>query len=204
MLKTKSRSRSVRRFLSILLLGIFVIGLAPHFTPTAEADATDRDEGFYDQTYEIGANRLSFDGSSQSSSWSGAYTYTLPITLPPGRNGLQPSLALGYNSQSSEVDSFFGTGWSMGIPSITRLNKTGLNNLFDETYFSSSLSGELVNETGTPYGDYAAKVEDGSFLTYAFNSDDSWTVTDKSGTVYTFGADTDSRQDDSADLTHIY
>ncbi len=193
--------KAKRRFLSSLLLGLFAF---TSLAPRTFADATDRDEGFYDQTYEINNNRLSFDGSSQNSSWSGAYSFSLPLTVPSGRNGLQPSLALSYNSQSSEWDSFYGAGWSLGIPSITRINKTGLNNLYEETYFSSSLGGELVNETGTPYGDYAAKVEDGSFLTYEFNSDDSWTVTDKSGTVYTFGADTNSRQDDSADTTRIY
>ena len=193
--------KAKQRFLSSLLLGLLAF---TSLVPKTFADATSRDEGFYDQTYEINNGQLSFDGSSQNSSSSGAYTFSLPITVPNGRNGMQPSLALSYNSQSNEWDSFYGAGWSLGIPSITRLNKTGLNNLYDETDFNSSLSGELVNETGTPYGDYASKVEDGSFLTYVFDSDDSWTVTDKSGTIYTFGSSTDSRQDDPDDATHIY
>ncbi len=189
------------RVLTGALLSVF---LFVTLAPTTFADATNRNEGFYDQTFEIG-NRISSKQGSQTGSSSGAYVFSLPLNVPAGRNGLQPSLSLSYNSQGGEVNSFYGYGWSLDLPSISRMNKTGLNNLYSETNFSSSLSGELVSISGSPYGDYGAKVESGAYLDYVFNSsDDSWTVTDKSGTVYTFGSTADSRQDNPSDSTEIY
>ncbi|WP_171045073.1 RHS repeat-associated core domain-containing protein [Pseudoalteromonas rubra] len=49
----------------------------------------------------------------------GAFTYRLPLYVPPGRNGVQPKLALNYNSQSGKSSA--GYGWSFsGIEAIAR------------------------------------------------------------------------------------
>jgi hypothetical protein len=79
---------------------------------------------------------------------SGAFNYTIPIAVPPGRNGLQPDLKITYTSTDKKSDSLVGLGWSLNIPYIERLNKIGSDKLFnqepDQTFFTSSLSGELM------------------------------------------------------------
>jgi uncharacterized repeat protein (TIGR01451 family) len=67
------------------------------------------------------------------STFSGAATYQYPIELPPGRNGLQPTLGLSYNSkrvdgllqwQSSE---WAGLGWNIETIDIVR---TGIGEMW--------------------------------------------------------------------------
>jgi Salmonella virulence plasmid 65kDa B protein len=80
---------------------------------------------------------------------SGAFTTSIPIDAPPGRNGLQPNLSLSYNSQNTK-DSIVGYGWSLSIPYIERLNKTGSQDLYgSNAYYSSSIDGELAFATST-------------------------------------------------------
>jgi hypothetical protein len=53
----------------------------------------------------------------------GTFTYGMPIEVPPGRVGMQPSLAITY--ASSEVESALGVGFSLsGLSSITRCPRT--------------------------------------------------------------------------------
>ena len=81
---------------------------------------------------------------------SGALTQSIPLDIPPGRNGLQPELSLDYNSQATDQDSIAGYGWSLSIPYIERLNKTGSQTLYGpNAYFTSSLDGELATSALT-------------------------------------------------------
>jgi len=62
------------------------------------------------------------DGS-HSVNLTGAFTYNVPIKIPKGTKGIQPSLSLNYNSQSGY--GIAGYGWNLGGQSvITRVNKT--------------------------------------------------------------------------------
>jgi len=114
---------------------------------------------------------------------SGALVYDYPLSVPPGRNGLQPDLKLSYNSQRADADSPFGLGWTSSIPYIERQNIDGVDKLYSENYFTSSLDGDLKIVSGSEWG---AKVETGAFNKYVFSSNQ-WTMTDKDGTVYKFG-----------------
>ncbi len=136
----------------------------------------------------------------QSDQFSGGLSYDFPITIPPGRNGLQPDLKLQYASHVREEGSPFGYGWSVNIPYIQRLNKTGSDRLYTDNNFTSSLSGELVLVSGTTY---VPKVENGDFLKYDFGGT-SWTVTDKNGAIYKFGAQAATRQDNPTDSTKVF
>ena len=53
----------------------------------------------------------------------GAATYEIPIVVPPGRRGMQPSLSLGYSSRSG--NGIAGMGWSLsGLSSVHRCPQT--------------------------------------------------------------------------------
>jgi Salmonella virulence plasmid 65kDa B protein len=54
----------------------------------------------------------------------GALVHRVALEIPPGRNGLTPDLQLVYNSQQLD-DGIVGYGWSLSIPYIKRLNRTG-------------------------------------------------------------------------------
>src|SRR5579864_2611056 len=134
----------------------------------------------------------------------GALTTEFPIDIPPGRNGLQPDVNLTYSSSDNQLRSIFGEGWSVNIPYIERLNKMGVDNLYSTTtpnYFRSSLDGELA--TTSVSGTYVPRTENGNFNKYVFSSN-SWTMTDKNGTQYTFGTTMGSQQSDPSNTANVY
>tara|TARA_R110000850_G_C9994955_1_gene467523 strand:- start:1125 stop:11606 length:10482 start_codon:yes stop_codon:yes gene_type:complete len=71
----------------------------------------------------------------------GAASTSFPIKLPPGRNGLQPSLEVAYNSEGR--NGWMGMGWDIQTPAINVNTKWGIP-FFDPTYESEvfSLNGQ--------------------------------------------------------------
>jgi RHS repeat-associated protein len=56
--------------------------------------------------------------------FTGTGNFTVPIAVPPGRNGLQPQLALTYSTGNG--NSPFGLGWALSIPSVSRKTAKGV------------------------------------------------------------------------------
>src|SRR6516165_1683067 len=105
------------------------------------------------------------DGSS------GAFTQKLSLDIPPGRNGLQPTLSLDYNSQNTS-DGIVGYGWSLSIPYIELMNKLGSQSVYSIPYYSSSIDGELTASstvTSTSTEPTAPSVETNSDASAAWN-----------------------------------
>src|SRR5947209_20127608 len=56
--------------------------------------------------------------------FTGTGNFTIPIALPPGRNGFQPQLSLGYSTGNGNGP--FGVGWSLGVPGVSRKTSKGI------------------------------------------------------------------------------
>jgi len=135
----------------------------------------------------------------------GGMIQSFDIETPPGRNGMQPDLKLTYNNQNQEMDSAFGAGWSINIPYIQVLNKKGVESMYSDGYYLSSISGEIKPITTTT-GEtvYGAETDNGEFIKYELIDDTYWQAIDKNGVVYRFGYSAASRQDDSQNSAIVY
>jgi hypothetical protein len=56
--------------------------------------------------------------------FTGTGNFSLPIALPPGRNGLQPQLTLTYSTGNGNGP--FGLGWSLSVPGVSRKTSHGI------------------------------------------------------------------------------
>lgn len=54
----------------------------------------------------------------------GTGNFTVPIALPPGRNGFQPQLSLVYSTGNG--NGLFGLGWNLSVPGVTRKTSKGI------------------------------------------------------------------------------
>src|SRR5262249_40912076 len=79
----------------------------------------------------------------------GTGNFTVPIVLPPGRNGFQPQLNLVYSTGHGNGP--FGLGWSLSIPGVRRKTSGGAT-FYDDVQDVFLLSGaeDLVAVPGGP------------------------------------------------------
>ena len=56
--------------------------------------------------------------------FTGTGNFSVPITLPAGRNGLAPQLSLGYSTGNGNGP--FGLGWAASLPGVTRKTSRGV------------------------------------------------------------------------------
>lgn len=158
--------------------GIFVLALVGSFPPAYAA--AGRTLG----TYQV--------------SPTGAATYTIPIWAPRGPAGLQPQIALTYNSQSG--NGYLGVGWSVGgLSSIYRCTQTYAQDpapapitLTMSDVFC--MDGQRLRLTGGTYGDpdssYQTEVANFSNVTAygsAGNGPAYFEVQGRDGRTYEYG-----------------
>ena len=128
--------------------------------------------------------------SFQPDLFTGRATTGIPIAVPPGRKGVQPSLALAYSSSSR--NGTIGVGWSLDVGYIERNTKKGVPKYDSSdtfTFLFQGVSSELVQ---IPDGTYRVK-DEGAFLRFENLGVSGWRITDKSGTKYFFGQAPSSR-----------
>ncbi|MFB3918530.1 MAG: SpvB/TcaC N-terminal domain-containing protein [Candidatus Velamenicoccus archaeovorus] len=122
----------------------------------------------------------------------GAFSRSFPITVAPGRKGIQPSLALVYRSSSS--NSWLGMGFDLRAGYIVRSTRLGV-----PTYDDTQDMFCLVTDAGTTElvhlvdNLYQAKIES-SFTRFYKESNDSWRVLGKDGNILKFGETEESKE----------
>lgn len=137
--------------------------------------------------------------SPPSASNTGAVTTRFPLKLPQGRQGMQPELAIQYNSEGG--NGWMGLGWNLSTPSISIDTRWGVPR-YDaaketETYL---LDGEMLNPVAhrTTWVDRSTNKIFHTRVEGAFRKiermgqapgDCYWKVTDKDGTVRYYGGD---------------
>ena len=150
-------------------------------------------------------------GAVHADPFTGAATTSIPIEVPPGRNGMQPSLALTYNSAAG--NGWLGMGWDLEQEGIYRQTKWGVNystNTGEKAFEvkMAGVSGELVpTPAPAPSTQWSAKVEGGFSRIEKLTAGDGqimWKVTTKQGRKYFFGQTAASRQVDPANANRIF
>jgi RHS repeat-associated protein len=120
----------------------------------------------------------------------GTGNFTVPIALPPGRNGLQPQLSLVYSSGNGNGE--YGLGWNLSVPGVSRKTSKGIPRYNDfQDVFIVSGAEDLVPVPGGPVGviRYRPRTE-GLFARIDHHSDasnDYWEVHSKDGLVSLYG-----------------
>ncbi|WP_437316413.1 SpvB/TcaC N-terminal domain-containing protein [Sorangium sp. So ce385] len=127
---------------------------------------------------------------------SGSAHLSHPIVVPPGRNGIQPSLAIRYDSEHR--NGWLGVGWDL------RLSRVEIDTRFGVPTYATgeeryALDGSELVRTGDVSVEpqaYRQRVE-GRFariLRHGTGPDSyHWEVTDKSGTTYVYGRSANAR-----------
>lgn len=128
----------------------------------------------------------------------GAATYTIPIWAPAGPHGMQPHIALTYNSQQG--NSYVGVGWGVsGLSSIYRCNLTIAQDgaaapIALATSDGYCMDGQRLRLTSGTYGTASStyQTEVANFINVtaygtAGNGPSYWIAQDRNGRSYTYG-----------------
>lgn len=128
----------------------------------------------------------------------GTGNFTVPLSLPPGRNGFQPQLNLVYSTGNGNGS--FGLGWSLSVPGVSRKTSKGIP-IYDDgkDVFILSLAEDLVPVEGVAPGTtrYRPRTE-GLFARIDHHHDvnnDYWEVRSKDGLVSKYGTPNNADSD---------
>ncbi len=137
----------------------------------------------------------SYDVSS-----TGAFTYTVPLRIPPGIKGMVPNLSIYYNSQGS--NGMLGCGWDVvGFSAIKRTGNTIFHqNKVNPVTFTNTdvfvLDGQrlfLLNGSSDSYETEIRNYKTIKSFGASGNGPDYFTVEDADGTVYEYGNSVSSK-----------
>ncbi len=141
----------------------------------------------------------------------GTGNFTIPIALPPGRNGFQPQLNLVYSTGNGNGP--FGLGWNLSIPGVSRKTSKGIPR-YDEDKDVFILSGaeDLVPVKELGSATYFRPRTEGLFSEIVYHRDATnsyWEVRSKNGLKSFYGTESSFDNDpstiaDPVDRTNIF
>src|ERR687888_390118 len=82
--------------------------------------------------------------------FTGTGNFSVPITLPPGRQGVTPELALAYSTGNGNGP--FGLGWTLSVPGVARKTSRGVPRYDGNDVFILSGAEDLVPVPGAGAG----------------------------------------------------
>ena len=134
----------------------------------------------------------------------GSANLTYPFEMPPARNGMQPQVALSYNSDGGS--GWAGEGWDISIPTITVDTRWGVPRYNDtietETYLLNGQMLAMMDADTMTVAHRKSSVDrqlnrqfflrQGGDFSKIIRVGDSpsnyhWEITDRNGVVYTYG-----------------
>ncbi|MEM6822912.1 MAG: SpvB/TcaC N-terminal domain-containing protein, partial [Verrucomicrobiota bacterium] len=169
----------------ICLMGILILNLQQLKSQTASTEGSSGG----------GGESLSF----QTDLFTGRFSYSVPMTVPPGRGGSEPTVSLAYSSSGST--GWCGVGWNLDVGFIQRDGKNGVpiawsganpSNSYDDSkgfvVCFGGVNSKLVHIGGN---EYRAQLES-AFLKFEYINPE-WKITDRSGNQFFFGESSNSR-----------
>lgn len=133
----------------------------------------------------------------------GTATAGISIYVPSGRAGIQPSIALSYNSSSP--NGIAGMGWSLEFGKVSRSTKYGVPTYTNADRFVLAQSGsrqDLVDVSGNATL-FRPEIE-GAFMKIEFLNNGYWRMMDKKGICYYFGQSTASQVVDPNNNANVF
>ena len=150
-----------------------------------------------------------YDKSSyKTNEFNGSFSYSYPLTLPPNRSNLMPSMSLNYNSLNKNDFSILGHGWDLGgLCKIKRSGNYGIDMLYEYDNFvvdCLGINGNLLNlDSSSVYGEYGlenytqeTKIE--------YLETKSWLITLQDNTKYYIGTSINNRQENEDEIYSWY
>lgn len=205
-----AKCQLVNRNIAISIINIFVVFLLFHLPNYyAIADSDGLTVGSNTETRVKTNNGFLFGINPEVGDqlapdlFTGSVTYSIPIDVPIGRNGMKPNITLSY--RSSNGNGWVGMGWELEMGAIERNTRYGVD-YSKEDYLLRQGGGakELVKDANNNDRFYG-KME-GGFERIIRRADDYgkpyWEVTTKDGKRFFYGRSMESRQDDPSDMNH--
>jgi YD repeat-containing protein len=139
----------------------------------------------YTEPKAVQVEQLNNVGDFTNNLFTGAATYSYQIQVPPGINGLQPSILMSYNHQSKSREEL-GLGWTLSKSYIYRDTKSTRDNTADDVYHLVINGNDMKLVYSQQFGAYKTEYE--TYIEGLFSSNnDQWTFRSKDGVRYFFG-----------------